>query len=390
VKFGVAQIGARRGYAVPAILEKAGMLERFYTDLASDNLVTSLVAPSRRLPPNIHTFTRTFPWLTLRRAVRRKLRPLGPAEAFRDSVRFSNALGRAMARSGFGEATHLYSMLGECAPLLVAAKERGLTVVSEIYILLSTEGILTEERQRFPGWEPDVPDYAALRREMGLEDVLLTRSDFALCPSAAVRDDLVANFGFDERRTAIVPYGMDPTLLSIENKPLRGRVLFAGTAELRKGIHYLAMAAEKLHARGLRYEFRIAGNVRPSIANQKACRHLKFLGRIPRNEMAAEFAAADLFVLPSLAEGSAEVTYEALACGLPVVTTPESGSVVRDGIEGRVVGSRDAEALTSAIANIVEDREKRAGLANAARERAKDFTREKYSERLVAALREWA
>src|ERR1051326_6678443 len=136
-------------------------------------------------------------------------------------------------------------MLGECAPLLVAAKERGLTIVSEIYILLSTERILAEERKRFPNWEPDVPDYAAIRREMGLEDVLLTRSDWAICPSQAVRDDLVKNFGFDQTRTAIVPYGMDPALLSVRNTPLRGRILFAGTAELRKGIHYLALATEK-------------------------------------------------------------------------------------------------------------------------------------------------
>jgi glycosyltransferase involved in cell wall biosynthesis len=396
VKFVVAQIGARRSYAVPAILEKAGMLERFYTDVTGDRKLAGLgpFVPgkgaerlaARQLPSNIRPLTRTFPRLSVSRALRRKLRPLRPADAFRESIRFSNALGRAMVRSGFGDATHLYSMLGECAPLLVAAKERGLTVVSEIYILLSTERILAEERKEFPGWEPDVPDYSAIRSEMGLEDVLLTRSDFAICPSSAVRDDLVKNFGFDEEKTAVVPYGMDPALLSIKNTPVRGRILFAGTAELRKGIHYLAMAAEKLHGSGLNYEFRIAGNVQPSVANQKACRHLTFLGRIPRSEMAAEFASADLFVLASLAEGSAEVTYEALACGLPVVTTPESGSVVRDGIDGRIVSSRDANALADAISEIIEDREKRTTMANAAGQRAKEFTWEKYGERLVEAL----
>ena len=55
-------------------------------------------------------------------------------------------------------------------------------------------------------------------------------------------------------------------------------------------------------------------------------------------------AAADVFVFPSLFEGSAVVTYEALACGLPCVVTPEAGSVVRDGVEGLVVPSADVEA----------------------------------------------
>jgi len=91
------------------------------------------------------------------------------------------------------------------------------------------------------------------------------------------------------------------------------------------------------------------------------CRHLKFLGRIPRAQIAGEFAAADLLVLPSLAEGSAETTYEALACGVPVVTTLEAGSVVRDGIDGRIVPSRDPVALADAIAEIVEDRQNASG-----------------------------
>ena len=53
-------------------------------------------------------------------------------------------------------------------------------------------------------------------------------------------------------------------------------------------------------------------------------------------------AAADVFAFPSLFEGSAVVTYEALACGLPSVVTPESGSVARDGVDGFVVPSGDA------------------------------------------------
>jgi glycosyltransferase involved in cell wall biosynthesis len=108
---------------------------------------------------------------------------------------------------------------------------------------------------------------------------------------------------------------------------------------------------------------------------------------VPRERIHEEFAAADVFVLPSLAEGSAEVTYEALAAGVPVVTTVAAGSVVRDGVEGRIVPERDPEALADAIARIVEDRDRRARMSVAARERARDYTWERYGERLVGALR---
>jgi glycosyltransferase involved in cell wall biosynthesis len=253
--------------------------------------------------------------------------------------------------------------------------------------LLSTERILKEERKLFPDWEPEPPDYDSIRREFPESSVLLTQTDFAICPSEPVRDDLAENFGIPLERSAVVPYGMNPKLLERELKPQRGRVLFVGTAELRKGIHYLAMAAEKLTARNIRCEFRVAGNVSPEIARRSECRHLNFLGRVPRERIAEEYQSADVFVLPSLAEGSAEVTYEALAAGVPVVTTRAAGSVVRDGIEGRIVPERDTDALANAIQELLENCALRDRMALAARERARDFTWEKYGERLVNTLK---
>jgi glycosyltransferase involved in cell wall biosynthesis len=395
VKFIVAQIGARRGYAVPAILEQHGLLERFYTDLAGNvglgrilsalPFVNSRVRRlmGRQLPETIRARTVTFTPFCLSRPMRKG----NPEKIFRTSLRWSNELGNLMASRGFGEATHLYSMLGECAPLLIAAREHGLRVVIEIYILLSAERILAEERKQFPGWDDAAPDYSAIRREMGLNDLPLAPDDFALCPSEAVRNDLVANFGVKPERCAVVPYGMNREWLKAPAEPVRGRVLFAGTADLRKGIHYFAMAAERLLDSGKTFEFRVAGNVQPRVAAQSICRRLNFLGRVPRTEIAREFTTADVLVLPSLAEGSAEVTYEALACGLPVITTKAAGSVVRDGVEGRIVPERDPMALAEAIREVVEDRNKRDRMAHAARERARDYTWEKYGERLVMALR---
>jgi glycosyltransferase involved in cell wall biosynthesis len=279
-------------------------------------------------------------------------------------------------------------MLGEGGPFLAEAKRRGLRVVSEVFILLSTERILAEERKRFADWEPDVPDYEALRRELKSENALLTCSNFFVCPSEAVRDDLVANWGVERSRSVVVPYGVNPEWLQMTPRPVRGRVLFAGTAELRKGIHYFAKAAEDLKSRGYVYDFRVAGSVTPRIAQRSETRHLSFLGRIPRHKIGEEFLAADVFVLPSLAEGSAEVTYEALAAGLPVVTTAAAGSVVRDGVEGFIVRERDPTALAEAIARIVEDRGLRERMSKAARSRARDYTSDCYGERLIVALKQ--
>ncbi len=404
MKFIVVQNGARRGYAVPAILEKAGILDRLYTDICADVglgrwLCTARRLPlignklqrlaMRRLPPEIKAKTWTFTAPMLRHGMKLILNRHYPAKRFREQLRCSCDLGNAMASAGFGEATHVFSMLGEGGPFLIEARRSGLKVVSEVYILLSTERIMREERKLFLDWEPDIPpDYDSIRREFPNANVLLSHTDFAVCPSEAVREDLATHFGIAPERSVVVPYGMNPILLDLEPQPRTGRVLFVGTAELRKGIHYLAMAAEKLSAKGIRCEFRVAGNVSRGIARRPDCRHLTFLGRVPREQIAGEYLNADVFVLPSLAEGSAEVTYEALAAGLPVISTRAAGSVVRDGIEGRIVPERDPDALTNAIQELVEDRALRGRMAIAARERAKQYNMERYGNRLLFALRD--
>lgn len=405
MRFVVTQMGARRGYAVPFILERAGLLEHFYTDFAGNvGLGKWLVKcgpllgrraaarrlAARRVPDSIKSKTVTFGGQHFWHACAQRLCAADSKNRFREQLRRSRALGSAMIRHGFGRATHLYSMLGECGPVIGAAKQRGLRIVTEIYILLSAERILTNEQRHFPQWEPPPLNLDAVRNEFPEQTTLFAETDFFVCPSEKVRDDLEENLGFMAGRAAVVPYGVDPGWLAMPLKPVIGRVLFAGTAGLRKGIHYFADAAEKLHRKGRSYEFFVAGEVTGQVANQPACKHLNFIGRVPRDGMRTEFAAADVFTLPSLAEGSAESIYEALAAGLPVITTASAGSVVRHGIDGWIVPERDAEGLAWAIERIIEDRRLRTRMSIAARNQALDYTLQRYGERLTAALQDFS
>jgi glycosyltransferase involved in cell wall biosynthesis len=89
-----------------------------------------------------------------------------------------------------------------------------------------------------------------------------------------------------------------------------------------------------------------------------------------------------------VSEGSAVVHLEALACGVPVITTPNCGSVVRDGVDGFLVPIRDAEELANKIETIVTDRRLRGEMSRNARERAREFTWARYGERLLDAIRQ--
>lgn len=399
-RFIVVQMGARHNYAVPAAFEHLGMLEALYTDLCGTcglgRLAASLerfpvpmrarlAALGARLPPAavVHK-TRTFDWIGLQMEAARQVAHRTASDVFAGRRYLARALAKSMVRAGYGRATHVYSMLGEGGAFLVEANRRGLRVISEVFITLSADRIVRAEGRAFPGWCHALPPAPAPSSPRPNE-IMLTVSDTFVCPSQFVRDDLVAAWGVPRERTVVVPYAVGEPWLGIDNQPEPGRVLFAGTADLRKGIHYLAMAADRLSTRR-RYRFRVAGAAAPEVRSQPACRSLEFLGRVPRTRVRQEFAAADLLVLPSLAEGSAGVTYEALGAGLPVVTTKAAGSVVRDGIDGLIVPERDPEALAAAIEAVVEDRPRRQRMAAAAREWAREFTVDGFAGRLAEGL----
>jgi glycosyltransferase involved in cell wall biosynthesis len=72
-------------------------------------------------------------------------------------------------------------------------------------------------------------------------------------------------------------------------------------------------------------------------------------GHLTWAELAEHMSMADIFVFPSLAEGSARVVFMAMACGCYVITTPNSGSIVQDGVNGRIVAPGSVDELEVAI-----------------------------------------
>jgi glycosyltransferase involved in cell wall biosynthesis len=392
----VVQNGARQGYAVPAELENAGMMEAFYTDLLGNVGVGELLSfgrhlpiigrrlnqlDKRRVPP--HVIRKTVSFFAADIADRIRNRVFGSG--------FGVCLGRQMLRQGFGSSNIIYSSLGWASPFLDAARKRGIKVVTEFYVRPSLRITYQSEYRLFPDWEAKMP-FTGLKNTVGSPRDPCTVSDFVIVPAEGVALEVAEIHRFPRTRICVVPYGVNEAFFQIKNTPVAGRVFFAGSCCLGKGIHYLAMAADRLLSKcgSIKFEFRAAGDVSELVRKQPICRGIKFLGRIPRAEIPGEYEVADLFVLPTLSEGSAGVTYEALAAGIPVITTRSAGSVVRDGTEGRIVPERDPDALAHAIAEIVKDREKRGRMAVAARERACDFTWERYGERLVAALKSFA
>jgi glycosyltransferase involved in cell wall biosynthesis len=316
--------------------------------------------------------------------------PLSPEARVRLIDATHRRAGDRMIRRGFGNATHVLSMFGEGRRYLLEARARGLTVVTDVNIAISAEKIVAEEQHLNSDWE--MPKLYWGQTLKGRDDKasrteeMLVASNLFLCPSEFVKEDLEKNYGISSDRTILLPYAVNPRWFTVSNKPTIGRVLFAGAAELRKGIHILADASDILAQRGRKCEFIVAGAASSMVTSHPRARSLRFLGRISVPELRTQFESADIFAFPSLAEGSAGVTYEAMACGLPIVTTRAAGSIARDGIEGRIVSERNSLELADAIEEIVFDRGSRERMSIAARDRAVAYSWEKYQRSLYNAL----
>ena len=401
----VAQIGARRHYAIPVMLDRAGMLQRLYTDLCAEDPCMRMLGAL--LPETLRTGAmkkalarkvtgvprkkiRCFPLFTLRRMFARR-EDRSPADSYRQWLQANRQFDQLVVRAGFGEADTVYVFNGAGLEILERAKALGLrTIVDQTDAPVAfEESLLSREREEWPSWEHGTVDSAAWAPMAEREQAEWELADTIVCGSSYVRDGIDAVAG-PISRCGVVPYGFDNSAYTVRKKSVADdhplRVLFVGTLCLRKGIQYVWQAARLLHGRS--FHIRVVGPTRlTDYAMQQLCENIELKGNVPRPIMQRQYAWADVLLLPSISEGSAIVCYEALAHGVPVITTYNAGSVVRDGIEGFIVPIRDAPSIVEALSKLASDHALLKSMSEAAVTRAAEFRWEQYSRRLLSAIR---
>jgi glycosyltransferase involved in cell wall biosynthesis len=385
--YAVLQAGGRMHYAVPALLARAGALAAFYTDLhASHRPLQWLKAlvPANQQPKALKRLLgRTLPPDLPRQLVRDQ--PLASLTWARRGSRSDALVLERACRKRFGGANALYTnFINNDLQAVRQAKDQGLHVVHELIIGADVGRILLEERRRYPGIEAegesdDVVEAGIARdcQKWALSDQVLVPSDYCLQSSIAL--------GCDPAKLALVPYGIPEYWFDLQPEPQPGRLLFVGQVGLRKGNHVLAEACRILQSRGVAFECRVVGPPLVDVTHPLFAGPT-YLGQVPRSQVQEEFRRADIFVLPTLAEGMALVHLEAMACGVPVITTPHCGSVVRDEVDGFIVPIRDARALADRVELLIRDRALRETVSISARSRVKLYTWRMYGRRLMSNL----
>lgn len=161
-------------------------------------------------------------------------------------------------------------------------------------------------------------------------------------PAAKIR---VVPLAYDEQRSDEAFRRRYPVQFTVE-RPLR--VLFLGQVNLRKGLGPLLDAIRLLEGKPI--EFSIVGPLQLSISPEM-CEHpqIRWIGPIPRQDVARYFRDADVFAFPTLSDGFGLTQLEAQAWNLPIIATRYCGEVVKDGENGWILADVTAEAIAATL-----------------------------------------
>ncbi len=305
-----------------------------------------------------------------------------------------NAHGQAFTWALFGRQSrrylghdsifHVRSGAGQGGAIRLA-KQRGMKVVVDHSI--AHPSYIEREMAR-AGHRPFItsndPFWRLVLKDCAEADVLLVNSDF-------VRQTFIAE-GFSGERIRVAYLGVREDFFSLKNDytlKATPRLLFTGSFCYRKGADLLLQALTHLEQKGCICELHVAGDASECGAlgeKYSGASRIVFHGSLPQPELKRLLAESDIYVFPTLAEGCAKSAMEALAAGLPVVTTEACGLPAEANRHYVQITERSPEALAAVLFELLSNADRREEVGRCGADLVKQSYRWDDYGRNVAAL----
>jgi glycosyltransferase involved in cell wall biosynthesis len=274
-----------------------------------------------------------------------------------------------------------------------AARSRGIRRIYDLPTVhwRTLRRLLQEEATLHPVWAPTMQGLIDSSDKLARKDEEIALADNIVVASAFTRRSVEDRFGTD-LPVEVAAYGAPAPLLDRPNRRGPGeplRLLYAGHLTQPKGLAYLIAALKKLH---VPWRLTLAGprpmHVPSELATLLADDRCTWLGHLPHRTLLERMTHGHVFVFPSIVEGFGMVLYEAMAAGLPVITTPHTAGpdIMTDGREGFIVPIRDPDAIAERLTLLYEDEARRQEMAAAALARAARSGWETYEARIAQLI----
>lgn len=233
-------------------------------------------------------------------------------------------------------------------------------------------------KQNFSIWQRELLEYEL--------------ADYISIPSSFVKRTFLEK-GIPENKLLVNPYGVDLTeFKQIKKEDNVFRIIFAGGGNLRKGYHYLLQAFYELNLPNCEvwHLGSISDEMKPFLDKYKTDKWI-LKGHKPQNELYKYYSQGSVFVLPSLEEGLAMVQFQAMACGLPLICTTNTGGedlITKDGEEAFVIPIRDVEALKKKILYLYKNQDIRKEMGQKAKKKIENgFSWDDYGDRYIENIK---
>jgi len=258
----------------------------------------------------------------------------------------------------------------QCRRSLAAARVLGMTTVVErgsAHIEWQRRQ-LAEEAAR-TGLRVELPHPRTIEQELAEYET----ADFIAVPSAFAARTFVES-GVAASKLLVNPYGVDLSRFDGAGRgdeapgaaPDALRVIHVGRVSAQKGVHYLVDASRRAGAR-----LTLVGAIDPGMGAVVREPHVTAIGAVPGAALPDHYRRADVFCLLSIQDGLALVVAQAMAMGLPVIATPNSGAeeLITDGENGFIVPARDPAAAAARLRLLAGDPARRREIGLRARAR---------------------
>ena len=230
--------------------------------------------------------------------------------------------------------------------------------------------------------------------------VTLSRTRAVHCVSEAIKNEAM-QYGLEPRKATVIRPAVDSDFFYPLSSQARQpepplRIITTGSLIWRKGYECGLLAVRQLVDEGVSVHLDIIGagperqRVLYTIDDLGLQGMVRLYGQLTPEQVRDKLQQADVFLLASLSEGISNAVLEAMACGLPVVTTDGGGmgEAVTDGVEGFVVPIWDAAAMAAALKQLASKPELRQTMGQAGRQRiCQQFTLSQQVESFVSLFR---
>jgi glycosyltransferase involved in cell wall biosynthesis len=289
----------------------------------------------------------------------------------------------------------MYGYEDGCLETFRAAKTRGLKCFYDLPIAYweTVRELLEEEGRRLPEWEPTLVGTRDSPGKLERKTEELALADMVICPSLFVLQSLPPAVRRD-KHCLVAEFGSPPGNFEAARRPSQGsrdseklRVLFAGSLTQRKGLAdvFAAMKLLKRHD----VELIVMGSlIAPMEFYRSQYRDFTYMDTRPHREVLKLMQSCDVLVLPSLAEGRALVQQEALANGLPLIITKNTGGedLIVPGETGFLVPIRSPDKIAEKISWLADHRDTLPDMRLAAMKKADEYPWQRYTDRILSAL----